>query len=146
MPYAFEKSVPLPSRQTRWDFTTAEDGDSLPFPDLIEAKKFAAAARAYARRNRLLWRTTTAPDLFKPGFRVWLLIPKATPATPTRHAYDPPVPSIYANADSDEFGIVVDLRRGEDVRLERTPEARPVEVEPEAVDGKPKRRNKRSAA
>jgi hypothetical protein len=143
----FDRGIPPPARLSRWDFEDAQDGDSKGFDDPAEAKKFAAAARAYSRANGLNWKTTAAE--YDGKHRVWLLIPTAKAPmhrVSTVQRIEPIArPGIAIPDDAgDDFGIVVDLRNGEGISLQKNPEARPVGEQEEAPDdGTPRRRNKR---
>jgi len=138
----FDRGIPVPIAHRPWDFTLAEVGDSLAFDTAAAAAKFARAVR----KHNPLWSTKTAPHGGK--IRVWI-VSKNGWHPPTLPAVAPGPELIYdgfrsaSTLTDDDIGLVVDTRRGEDVTIQRLPEAVPVEPmddEPVPAEGRRKRR------
>ncbi len=135
----FDRGIPMPTPNRTWDFNQARGGDSLAFETAAEAAKFARAVR----KHNPLWSTKTAPHGGK--IRVWIVNKNGMHTPPCA-----PAPGlIYDGFQSastltdDDIGLVVDTRRGEDVTIQRLPEAVPVEPvddEPAPATGRRKRR------
>jgi hypothetical protein len=136
----FDKHIPLPASPSKWDFATADTGDSLAFPTKPEALKFAAAVRCYAGRTGKRWGTKMAET--EKRWRVWIVGKEMQTATPAQAPYEPPVAFRAASTETDDdLGLRVDLRQGDTLIFERLPEARPIEAEDDPSD-KPKRRHR----
>jgi len=143
----FDKNVPLPAPTSKWDFTTAEPGDSLPFVTKAEALRFGAAIRAYGRKAGRPWGTKIAPE--KKGWRAWIvekgavsdistILPDPAFATETNRPCAVLRPT--STETDDDLGLSVDLRRGEDLRIERQTAPQPIAAAEDLAPGQRRRR------
>jgi hypothetical protein len=140
---SFDKGIPLPSPKARWDFATAEPGDSLAFETEREANAFRAAAMRSGRFG-------TKKARHEGVWRVWLVEASKAPAHDVRSPQPPFLKAEVAAAfvptsteTDDDIGLTVDLRRGESLRIVKPPEAQP--VEPREAEAPKGGRRKRAA-
>jgi hypothetical protein len=73
---AFDKGIPIPSERPKWDFSTAEIGDSLSFYNHAEAMRFSRAIKVYAHKNNKLWGALKCSLKEGEGYRVWIVARK----------------------------------------------------------------------
>lgn len=75
----FDRHIPIPSSEKKWDFETAQIGDSLGFDVPADAEKFAQAIRKHSRDNGKPWGALVAPHKIvgnledKEETRVWIV-------------------------------------------------------------------------
>lgn len=153
----WDKDIPIPTKQPKWDFENAEIGWSMAFETKFEAHKFANALRVWARVNGKNWGALIGPE-----YRVWIVEKRAWKGSNalSKHNKDivdtalrlvslnnaPRGAPTEPSTDTDEdIMLSVDTRKSGGVTIGKQPEARPVEVADE-ITPTGRRKRKRTDA
>src|SRR5271168_595382 len=160
----WDKDIPAPTKQPKWDFEKAELGHSMGFETKEEAVKCSIAFRRWAQKNDKLW-STLVDTSFCSGWRMWIVEKRKRKVKIVREsvvqsermknsvlpfsvAHIPEIlaENIAPSTDTDDdIMLSTDTRRGGSVVIGKQPEARPVEEETE-VTATGRRRKKRIVA
>src|SRR5271170_5948495 len=152
----WDKDIPAPTKQPKWDFEKAELGHSMGFETKEEAVKCSIAFRRWAQKNDKLW-STLVDTSFCSGWRMWIVEKRKRKSKAFQKISA--VLNDVVNGDfkvvlsdtfcgplstetDDDIMLSTDTRRGGSVVIGKQPEARPVEEETE-VTATGRRRKKR---